>query len=171
VWKGWVVLASPPGQYLRIGAADISASYSCLTNLTFCNAALLRVAWYQACHCKYPCHWTIGLSTSIIFRYFFMFSPLTTSLDRHLLSSLAHCQESGLWNAWKTFYWLIWGEIFRLLCRYSCSVSYAPSPSVPTHWHFFSSFLVLIIVKSWGTSAGCERILWAARGWCLHQII
>ncbi|XP_008667181.1 clathrin heavy chain 1 isoform X1 [Zea mays] len=25
-----------------------------------------------------------------------------------------------------------------------------PSPSRPTHWHFFSSFLVLIIVKSWG---------------------
>jgi hypothetical protein len=42
--KGWVVLASPPGQYLRIGAADISASYSCLTNLTFCNATLLKVA-------------------------------------------------------------------------------------------------------------------------------
>jgi len=103
--------------------------------------------------------------------FFLMFCPLTTSLDRHLLSSLAHCQESGLWNAWKTFYWLIWGEIFRLLCRYSCSVSYAPSPSVPTHWHLFSSFLVLIIVKSWGTYAGRERTLWAARGWCLHQII
>jgi hypothetical protein len=31
--------------------------------------------------------------------------------------------------------------------------------------------LVLIIIETCVISAGCQRILWAARGWCLHKTV
>lgn len=42
---------------------------------------------------------------------------LKTAYFSHLWSSLGRFLENGHWSAWKTFYLLIWGEIFRLLCR------------------------------------------------------
>ena len=104
------------------------------------------------------------------FSYFQISFFYVLPINRHLLSSLAHCREWALEcmkdlllvNLRGNLQIVVQVFLFSFLC---------PSPSVPTHWHLFSSFLVLIIGKSWGTYAGRERILWAARGWCLHQII
>ena len=153
-----------------IGAAHIFASLSCLTNLTFCDAALLRVAWYQACHCKYPCHWAPGLWCSVVFLkcicYFLSINNFLAQALVEFFGTLSRewaleCMKDLLLVNLRGNLQIVVQVILLCSCKHFL---FHPTAFPPL-------FQVYNFHQTCGTSVGCERILWTIRSWCLHKII